>query len=280
MAWDLQTVMTADGLRLHVRIGTPGGEPPRGTILFLHGGGDHGGRYLHVAERLAVRGWRSIIPDYRGHGASDGERWDVDRYETYFSDLCRVLEHVGQSKGDSVLLGHSFGGLLAARWSEIAPPPRATVLTSPLLGLALEVPVWKRCLGQMLLYLAPKTRFRSGLDPKNMMHDPERLAQRKLDPYLQKVLTARWFFAMQKCIADTQRDAAKVRGPLLVLQGADDRTVIPAASREWLARTSSTEREFHAFPGHVHELLNEADWAETVDLIAEWLEGRGLRGER
>lgn len=279
MAWDLQTVMTADGLRLHVRTCTPGGDSPCSTILFIHGGGDHGGRYLHVAERLAERGWRSIVPDYRGHGASDGERWDVDRYETYLADLARVLEHCGQPKEDTVLLGHSFGGLLAARWSEVAPLPRATVLTSPLLGLAVQVPVWKRCLGQLLLYVAPKTRFRSGLDPKNMMHDPERLAQRKLDPYLQKVLTARWFFAMQHCIADTWRDAVAMNAPLLVLQGADDRTVLPTASQDWMERTASVEREFHAFPGHVHELLNEADWAETVDLIANWLERRGLRVE-
>jgi len=271
MAWRIDNVLTADGLRLHVRSHTPD-QFVRGTILVIHGGGDHGGRYPHVAERLGQRGWRSILPDHRGHGESDGERWDIDRYETYFADLTRVLDHFRQPKEQTVLLGHSFGGLLAARWAELSPFPRAAVLTSPLLGLALKVPLWKRCLGQVLLRVAPKTRFRSGLDPKNMMHDPERLAQRRADPYLQKVLTARWFFAMQQCITETRRDAASVTCPLLVLQGADDRTVLPDASREWIGRTSSTEREFHEFPGHVHELLNEADWVETTDLIAHWLD--------
>ncbi len=271
MTWQTETVSTADGLRLQVRIYTPD-RFDRGTILFIHGGGDHGGRYLHVAERLGQCGWRSILPDHRGHGASEGERWDIDRCETYFADLTRVLAQFQQPKEQTVLLGHSFGGLLAARWAEIAPSPRAAVLTSPLLGLALNVPLWKRWLGHLLLYIAPKTRFRSGLDPKNMMLDPNRLAERRADPYLQKQLTARWFFAMQDCIAVTRRDVAAVECPLLVLQGADDRTVLPGASREWIGLTSAQVREFHEFPGHVHELLNESDWAETTDLIADWLE--------
>ncbi len=271
MVWQTDSVLTNDGLRLHVRRYTPP-EASRGTILLIHGGGDHGGRYPHVAERLGQRGWRLIIPDHRGHGESQGDRWDVDHCETYFADLDRVLVHCGQAKEQTILLGHSFGGLLAARWAELSPSPRATVLTSPLLGLALKVPLWKRCLGQMLLWIAPQTRFRSGLDPKNMMHDQDRLAQRRADPYLQKELTARWFFAMQNCISAARRDAAAVTCPLLVLQGADDRTVLPEASREWMAMTSSTTREFHEFAGHVHELLNEADWAETTDLIANWLD--------
>ncbi len=271
MGWQKEYVTTTDGLRLHVRIYTPD-KFDRGTILFIHGGGDHGGRYLHVAERLGQRGWRSILPDHRGHGESPGERWDIDRCDTYFADLDRVLDASQQPKEQTVLLGHSFGGLLAARWAELSPSPRAAVLTSPLLGLALKVSLWKRWLGRFLLLVAPKTRFRSGLDPKNMMHDPERLAQRRADPYLQKHLTARWFFAMQEGIAAARRDAAAVVCPLLVLQGADDRTVEPDASREWINRTSSVDRAFHEFPGHVHELLNEADWAETTDLIADWLE--------
>lgn len=271
MAWQTESVQAADGLRLHVRAYTPV-DAPRGTILLIHGGGDHGGRYPHVAERLGARGWRVILPDHRGHGQSAGERWDVDRYETYFADLARVLERFEQPKEQTILLGHSFGGLLAARWMELAPAPRAAVLTSPLLGLAVKVPVWKRWLGQVLLFVAPQTRFRSGLDPKNMMHDPDRLAQRRADPYLQKELTARWFFAMQRCIAETQRDVAAVTCPLLVLQGADDRTVLPRASKEWLEKTSSTQREFYELTGHVHELLNEADWADTTDRIADWLD--------
>lgn len=271
MPWQTEVVLTADELRLNVRAFTPE-KWDRGTILLIHGGGDHGGRYLHVAERLGQCGWRSILPDHRGHGESAGERWDIDRCETYFADLTRVLERFQQPKEQTVLLGHSFGGLLTARWAEITPSPRAAVLTAPLLGLALKVPHWKHRLGKLLLYVAPKTRFRSGLDPKNMMHDPERLAQRRADPYLQKQLTARWFFAMQACMAATQRDAASVTCPLLVLQGSDDRTVEPGASCAWTEKTSSAVRKYVEFPDHVHELLNEADWAQTTDLIADWLE--------
>lgn len=271
MPWSATTVTTTDGLKLQCSAFTPD-QPARGTILFIHGGGDHGGRYLHVAERLGERGWRSILPDQRGHGVSPGTRWDVDHTDTYLRDLQSVLEQYQQRKENTVLLGHSFGGLLAARWAELSPSPRAAVLTSPLLGLAVKVPLWKRLLGNVLLWIAPQTRFRSGLDPKNMMHDRERLALRRADPYLQKHLTARWFFAMQACMEATGRNAAAITCPLLVLQGADDRTVTPGETRAFAQRTSSPRCDYHEFPGHVHELLNEADWEITTDLIADWLD--------
>lgn len=271
MTWTSEMIAAKDGIRLHVRTYTPA-LGSRGTILFIHGGGDHGGRYLHVAERLGERGWRSILPDHRGHGVSEGTRWDVDTTDTYLRDLQHVLNHYQQPKEETVLLGHSFGGLLTARWAELVPSPRAAVVTSPLLGLALKVPLWKRILGRLLLKIAPQTRFRSGLDPKNMMHDPERLAIRRADPYLQKELTARWFFAMQDCISHTMRDAAAVECPLLVLQGADDRTVLPGASQRFTQLTCSPRCDYQEFRGHVHELLNESDWATTTDLIADWLE--------
>ena len=71
----LTTFTASDGETLAVQDWPlPEGEPCRGTVLLVHGLGEHVGRYDPVARRLndwgfAVRGY-----DHYGHGESTGPR--------------------------------------------------------------------------------------------------------------------------------------------------------------------------------------------------------------
>ena len=76
-----QTVRTRDGMalrapRLAVRAAA------RGTIVIVHGLGEHIGRYAHVAARLNASGWSVVGYDQRGHGTSPGERGRLARATT------------------------------------------------------------------------------------------------------------------------------------------------------------------------------------------------------
>ncbi len=62
-----------DGLRLFERSWSPNGEP-RAVVAILHGGGEHSGRYGHVAERLTAAGYRVDAFDQRSHGRSERVR--------------------------------------------------------------------------------------------------------------------------------------------------------------------------------------------------------------
>ena len=53
-----QTIRTRDGLAL-VRRDWPSAEA-RGTIVIVHGLGEHIGRYAHVAARLNASGWSVV----------------------------------------------------------------------------------------------------------------------------------------------------------------------------------------------------------------------------
>lgn len=62
-------------------------EPPRtatANLVLIHGLGDHAGRNLRLAARLASAGYRTFLFDLAGHGASP-HRWDDVRwvYQTY-----------------------------------------------------------------------------------------------------------------------------------------------------------------------------------------------------
>jgi alpha-beta hydrolase superfamily lysophospholipase len=58
------------------------------------------------------------------------------------------------------------------------------------------------------------------------------------------------------------------------LQGAKDVVVDPVAPAHWLESVAATDKTYHQLPEHYHELLNEPDWRQTIELIIEWLDTR------
>jgi lipase len=94
------------------RFGADDGAP----LLALHGVTGYGGRWRPVAERgLPERRWLAV--DLRGHGRST---WDAPwTAETHVADLLETLDAEGIEQVDVV--GHSFGGLLAAYLAATAP---------------------------------------------------------------------------------------------------------------------------------------------------------------
>ena len=85
-------------------------------MLFVHGFGEHSGRYEGIARWFAERGRSVHAYDQMGHGLSSGARGHVTRFDDYLDDLEFMLNRI--SAGDShplpILIGHSLGGLIAA----------------------------------------------------------------------------------------------------------------------------------------------------------------------
>lgn len=108
----------------------PGG-PER--VVCLHGVAQHGGVFAGLGERLAALGYSVLAVDLRGHGGSDREPpWSLD---THVADVEETLAALGVER--VTWLGHSFGGLVAARLAA-ARPERSERLI--LLDPGVEVP--------------------------------------------------------------------------------------------------------------------------------------------
>lgn len=93
---------------------------PAGTLIWLHGMAEHGGRYKALGGILAGHGWNLYCPDHRGHGISmdaeapAGHFGDQDGWQKVMDDLQRVIEAVAEREtGPIVLGGHSMGSFLA-----------------------------------------------------------------------------------------------------------------------------------------------------------------------
>ncbi len=112
--------------------------PETRTILVIHGfRGDHHG-LLRVADQLPQM--RIIMPDLPGFGSSaafaSGEH-SVNRYGTFITHFMAALE-LGP---DTVLLGHSFGSIIASHFVATHPGTVSPlILINPIAAPALEGP--------------------------------------------------------------------------------------------------------------------------------------------
>ncbi len=268
-----ETVIDArDGTNLFVRSYSPDESCDRWMVI-LHGTSEYGGRYDHVARVAVEQGWNVIAPDLRGHGHSGGAPVHTDRFERYLTDLDAIWTHFKLNPDRTVLVGHSFGGLVSIRFAQTRPTRlQALVLSSPLLGLLVKIGSLKLALGRLASILRPETRFRSTVPPEHTCHDPEVLSRRMADPLMHRSITAAWFFQMKRALHDAWKDAARLEIPILALQAGDDLIVDPAAVEPWIQTTATRDPVFRMITGAYHEVFNEPDWRDTLDETLTWLD--------
>jgi pimeloyl-ACP methyl ester carboxylesterase len=104
------------------------GDRAQPTLVAVHGlRGTHHGLVPLVS---ALHGHRVVVPDLPGFGASApmADRHDVDGYARW---LAAFLDAVRTPEG-TVLLGHSFGSVLAAAAVAHGAPVRTLVLVNPI----------------------------------------------------------------------------------------------------------------------------------------------------
>lgn len=127
---------------LHVLELAAAGEP-RGAVTVVHEAGEHGGRYLDLARKLAAAGWAVALPDLRGHGRSEGPRGHSNGVREILRDLGDVQDHLAyrQPQAPKVLLGFGLGALWALAYACEKPDSiAALLLVEPRFQPSFELP--------------------------------------------------------------------------------------------------------------------------------------------
>lgn len=103
------------GLEVDVQ-GPDGGTP----VVLLHGFPDSGRVWRHQVGPLTQAGFRVVVPDLRGYGASDKPA-SVDAYRAghLLGDISGVLDQLGV--GRAHVVGHDWGASLAWALAMYAP---------------------------------------------------------------------------------------------------------------------------------------------------------------
>jgi pimeloyl-ACP methyl ester carboxylesterase len=125
----------SQGLRLHV---TDWGNDAAPPLILLHGGRDHSRSWDTIARALQPH-FHVMAPDLRGHGDSEWAKGSSYSLSDHVYDLAHLLG----SGGDVVLVGHSFGGMIAMAYAGTYPDrvSRLAVLDGAFLHDAASAPI-------------------------------------------------------------------------------------------------------------------------------------------
>jgi alpha-beta hydrolase superfamily lysophospholipase len=269
IASDGQTLAVQDWLPTH-------GEAVRGVVLIVHGLGEHAGRYDALANRLNAWGFAVRGYDQLGHGDSAGVRGRIPTDTRLLDDLADVIDDMRRRMAPDVpliLLGHSLGGLVAARLVSLQMRSvDALVLSSPALDAGLNA--FQKMLVAVLPRFLPNLRVGNGLNPTYLSHDPEVVRAYKADRLVHDRISAR----LARFIADagpaTMELAVAWTVPTLLLYAGDDHLVNPAGSRRFAKMAPKQVVSSVCFEGLHHELFNERDAAPVFTSLRRWLDQR------
>ncbi|MFE5213684.1 MULTISPECIES: alpha/beta hydrolase [unclassified Streptomyces] len=255
-----------DGTRGTVAVTEWPHPAPRFLALLVHGYGEHAGRYAGLAALLTGHGAAVYAPDHMGHGKSAGERVVIEDFEDVVTDVHAVAElaraaHPGLPL---VLVGHSMGGLIAARFAQrYGHELTALVLSGPVIG-AWGLP------GRLLaLDEIPDVP----ISPGALSRDPAVGAAYAADPLV-------WHGPMKRptleAFVRTLETVAKGGDvgplPLLWLHGDDDRLVPLPGSRVGVERLSGGRAAERIFPGARHEVFNETNREQVLAEVLAFLD--------
>lgn len=242
---------------------------PRGTVIVVHGLGEHALRYTHVAAWFVAHGYAVRAYDQFGHGHSDGARGGLDRRLQLCDHLAQLAAGT-ETHGRLLVFGHSMGGLVTA--SAVARDllsPDLLLLSAP--ALAIDTLPWQRFALAVLPRLLPNLRLGNGLDAQYLSHDPAVVERYRKDPLVHDRISARLaaFIASE---GDFVVQAASFWSiPTLLLYAGGDRLVAPRGSRAFSEVAPEDTVRTHCFADFHHEIFNEPDNALVFDALAAWL---------
>ena len=249
-------VRLPSGLNMaYVELGDPSGEP----LLLLHGYTDSSRSFSLVAPYLADR--RLIIPDQRGHGASDAPTCCYG-LSTFADEALQLLNQLGIARADVV--GHSLGSMVAITLAAEHPQ---RVRSIALIGSTALIPVTRdhwlyQSATGITAPIDPSSDFMREWHPANQPTpvDPK-FAAAVFDELL--VIPPHVWRGVLRELVDQPvgRHAADVKAPVLLLSGGKD-PLFPAEHHAALLKAFP-----HAQAQVFAELGHNPNW-EQPDAIA------------
>lgn len=280
----LPSMKTHDGLTLHT-YRWPTALQPRGSVVLLHGLGEHLGRYQHVATFLNGLGWDVVGYDHRGHGLSEGPRGAIQTADALLSDLGQFITTLRHHEPTRplVLMGHSMGAMVASRYvaeglmerpAAWFHPVAGLVLSSPPIDMGLNLP--QRAMLATLPSVVPHFCVSNGLKPEWICNAPEVVQAYLQDPLVHDRISGLLARFVQLAGRTVLAVAPHWTTPTLLMWAGADRCLNPRDTARFARALPLAMVDAQAFPDMGHEILNEIGKEAVFLKIQTWLERQAL----
>jgi len=205
----------------------------------------------------------------------------IDDVVEHFASIVRDLD------AGPVLIGHSFGGMIAEKLLGMDMAVAAIaidaaqikgVLPLPLSSLRSTLPVFKNPANRHRAVMLTAEEFRYSFGNALTEEESAELYKRWVVPAPGKPLfeAAAANFSLHSPAKVDTRNAR--RGPLLLIMGGQDHTVPEAITKSTLKqyRYSPAHTELLEFGDRGHSLTIDSGWAEVARACLSWLSEQGL----
>lgn len=253
-------------------------DPARAVVVLVHGFGEHSGRYRAVGRRLADAGFAAYAADHRGHGQTSGRRANIERMSLVVDDLSSFVDFaVARGPGLPVfLIGHSMGGLIALQYATEAGTAEidGLVVSGPAVEVTVGSALLKRIAG-VLSAVVPDLGVADLKADDKISRDPEVVRAYQQDPLVHHGKVPARTGAEILVTAEALPDRlTRLRLPLLLLHGSEDRLCAPEGSAMVHERVASADKTLRRYQGLYHEVFNEPEKDEVLTDVVTWIEER------
>ena len=244
------------------RVWDPGN--PRRIVVLVHGYAEHSGRYGHVATALADEGGIVYAEDHLGHGLSEGERALITDFEHVVDDLetlvgLALAEHPGLPV---IMLGHSMGGLLSARYAQRRPGTLAGLV---LCGAVIGDWTWARRVLEAPDMPPPPD------DWSGMSRHLDAVHEYSTDPLVYRGQYKRPLLEAEVIALDRfNEEIDRINMPVLFLHGDADPFVPYRTSLAAAKAFPTCDLIVRIYPGARHEVLNEVNREAVIAELADF----------
>jgi muconate cycloisomerase len=248
---------------------------PVACVVVVHGLQSHAQWFAEAADLLVDRGISVFALERRGSGSSPYTNGDIDRYQTWFDEVGRVVDLARTEEPDAPvhLLGHCFGANVALGYALDHPGNVASlVMLAPGLHIRPDYTAMEKLQILAAGLAAPGRRFRVPQADDLFTRDPEVLAWIEGDTLGSKTCSARCLLETSRMLASLRRRLGQLSVPLLVVEAAQDR--ISDNERNAVLTRSLGDRCRRISFDAEHFLLAEPCRDEVLDEIAAWMTGR------
>jgi alpha-beta hydrolase superfamily lysophospholipase len=262
----------SDGKKLFYRCNSPRDHQDR--LIILHGHGEHSGRYVKFFDRLLPFRGMIAASDMRGQGHSEGRQGHIDDFDDLLADVSAFITFLNGRFGaekNIVLLGHSFGGLVAVHWALRNPGKlRKLILSAPCLGLKLPRPLV--AFNRLLDGFAPQFIYRNPVYPPFLTHDSQEIRRYKADPMIRRKISVRLVSEMLSYAAKLEAvKEVEFPFPFYMLLAGDEKIVDGAKSLKFYEKVRAPQKRLEIYSGYYHEIFNEVGQDKVFETLKKML---------
>lgn len=265
------------GVQLSARKWLPANQP-RAAVIFVHGWGDHSGRYVDVGQFLARNGYIAYGLDFEGHGFSPGKRAFIADFQHLVDDLAAFIA-VTKAEIDGsplFLCGYSMGGCVCATYIAFHQHDVAgAIFNASALAVSKHISSTKKFLARILGGAFPRLPLANLTSGVLMSRDPAEIAKYDTDEltYHGKITAGT---GKQLLLANEriEKHLDRVVIPFLVLQGTGDTLVDPEGAKAIYALSPGKDKSMQLYRDALHDLFHESNREEVMAHLKAWLDGR------